>query len=231
MAENSDRRSVLGVLLLLVGAFLILNNLNIIPFYIPHYIFTWPVILIVLGVVFILTKGRNGTGFILISIGSVFLAMEAFHFSWRDVGGFWPIILVLVGIGLLIRNTSTRDHVPDEKKNDVDYIDEITIFGGTKKVINSQNFRGGKTTSLFGGTELIFQNATPVPEGAVIDVFTMFGGTDLIVPSDWNVKVDATAFLGGIDDKRSANITSDPQKTLIVKGFIMFGGCDIKSHV
>ena len=233
MADKSDRRSLLGVLLLLVGAVLILNNFNVIPFHIPYYVFSWKMILIVIGLFLILIKGKNSEGFVLISIGGVFLAMDIFNISFRDVGGFWPIVLVLVGIGLLIRNASSSGSTTgDEKKNNYDYIDEVTIFGGTKKMINSQEFRGGKTTAMFGGTEIILQNAIPVPEGAVVDVFTMFGGTEFIVPSDWEVKIEATAILGGIDDKRAVigNTSTEPRKTLIIKGFVMFGGVDVKSY-
>jgi predicted membrane protein len=230
MAENSDRRALLGVLLLLVGALLILNNFNLIPFHIPYYLFTWPMILIIIGVVLVISRGNNSAGFFLITFGGLFLAMDVFHFSWRDIGGFWPIILVLIGIGLLIRNSSGG---AGEKKSDNSFIDEMTLFGGTKKIINSQEFEGGKTTTLFGGTELILQNAKPIPGGAVVDTFTMFGGTDIVVPSDWEVKVEATAVLGGIDDKRetaTSIVKSDPNKVLIIKGFVMFGGVEVKSY-
>ena len=42
---------------------------------------------------------------------------------------------------------------------DDDYIDEVSIFGGAEKSISSQNFKGGKVTSVFGGSEIIFLSA------------------------------------------------------------------------
>ena len=234
MAENSDRRAALGILLLLAGAVLILRNLDIIQIPYFYLIFSWPMILVGVGIVLIITNGRNSAGFILISIGTLFLLKDFFHISWREVGGFWPIVLVLVGIGLLIRNSaSSASRRVDEKKNDSSFIDEMTLFGGTKKVINSKAFKGGKTTTLFGGTEIVLQNAEPAPGGAVIDTFTMFGGTDIVVPASWEVKIETTAILGGLEDKRetaTSIVEPDPNKVLTIKGFVAFGGVEIKSY-
>ncbi len=66
----------------------------------------------------------------------------------------------------------------------------------------------------------------------MIDVFAMFGGTVIIVPSDWDVKVEISAVLGGVADKRmpSPSYIVEPKKELIIKGFVALGGCEIKSQ-
>ena len=58
----------------------------------------------------------------------------------------------------------------------------------------------------------------------------MFGGTTLIIPRDWNVKIDIVALFGGVGDKR--DIVNNPDmddRVLYIKGFVMFGGGEIKS--
>ena len=235
MAEKqTDRRTLIGVAFLLIGAVLVLNNFYILPFYIPSFIFSWPSILIVIGLALIIGKGNNSGGFVTLTIGVVFLLMHGGYLSWRDIGGFWPLVFVLIGLSLLLKSSDRkRDRLSGEKKNSTDFIDEVTIFGGTKKMINSPEFQGGKTTTMFGGTEIVLQNASPAPEGAIMETFTMFGGTEFIVPSDWDVQVEATAILGGIDDKRSVVGTApdgEPKKLLIIRGFVMFGAVDIKSY-
>ncbi|MBW7839431.1 MAG: hypothetical protein H3C36_07295, partial [Chitinophagaceae bacterium] len=67
---------------------------------------------------------------------------------------------------------------------------------------------------------------------AVLEINNVFGGTKLVVPSDWNVKNEVTAIFGGIDDKRKylANIVPDPEKSLLIKGSCLFGGIDIVSY-
>ncbi|MBK7650840.1 MAG: hypothetical protein IPJ20_08920 [Flammeovirgaceae bacterium] len=38
----------------------------------------------------------------------------------------------------------------------------------------------------------------------IIDVTQIFGGVKLVIPSNWELKSDLTAILGGVDDKRNA---------------------------
>lgn len=42
---------------------------------------------------------------------------------------------------------------------DLDYIDEITVFGGIKKNLTTNSFKGGKITAVFGGSEINLLNS------------------------------------------------------------------------
>ena len=63
-----------------------------------------------------------------------------------------------------------------------------------------------------------------------IDVFVMFGGTEIRVPADWSVQVEVFSLLGGFSDKRrsTVQVVPDPGKVLVIKGFVMFGGGEVK---
>ena len=64
----------------------------------------------------------------------------------------------------------------------------------------------------------------------ILDVFTLFGGTTLIVPANWKVQIDAVSILGGLNDKRRVAASElDQSKVLVIKGVVMLGGIDIKS--
>jgi hypothetical protein len=66
---------------------------------------------------------------------------------------------------------------------------------------------------------------------ATIEVTTIFGGTKLIIPSNWEIKSEAVMIFGGIEDKRRMQtITGPPEKTLLLKGTVLFGGIEIKSY-
>jgi hypothetical protein len=58
----------------------------------------------------------------------------------------------------------------------------------------------------------------------------MFGGWTLRVPPNWHVKNEVLAIFGGISDKRylPEGAIQDNTRQLIVKGFVMFGGGEIK---
>ena len=87
-------------------------------------------------------------------------------------------------------------------------------------------------TAVFGGSKINLSNASVVAgQIPVIDVFAMFGGTEIIVPEDWTVKLEISAIFGGFSDKRKSviNVVNNPDKTLVVKGMVLFGGGEIKS--
>jgi len=94
----------------------------------------------------------------------------------------------------------------------------------------SDNFRGGKLTNIFGGSDINLSKANPVPQGCIIDAVVIFGGSNLIVPDDWQVKTEAVSIFGGVSDKRVMPAAFNPDKTLVIKGVVIFGGIEIKSY-
>jgi predicted membrane protein len=115
-------------------------------------------------------------------------------------------------------------------ENEADFIDSTSIFGGTKKVILSKNFKGGDITCFMGGAELDLSQAD-IKSPVVLDVTQIFGGTKIIVPPTWDVKSEVAAVFGGIEDKRrilTGNL--NPDKVVILRGTSIFGGIEIKSY-
>lgn len=111
-------------------------------------------------------------------------------------------------------------------------LDVVAVFGAVKKYIYSKNFRGGEIVSVFGGAEVNLMQAGLTQPQVIIESVQVFGGAKLIVPADWVIHNEAVAVFGGIEDKRpQMGITiSQPQKVLIIKGFVLFGGIEIKSY-
>ena len=64
----------------------------------------------------------------------------------------------------------------------------------------------------------------------VLDVFVLFGGTDIIVPPDMKVKVKVTAIFGGFSDERKiiSDDIEDYDGELVIKGLVLFGGGEVK---
>ena len=61
----------------------------------------------------------------------------------------------------------------------------------------------------------------------VINCFSVFGGVDLIVPSDVNVVVKSNSVFGGVENKNN-NKKNDKNKTIYVNATAIFGGIDLK---
>ena len=252
---RSEGRILTGLLLFFIGILLLLRTANWVWF--PDWFFTWPMILIAIGIFTGLKHGfRGGAWMVFLLIGGVFLANEIDH-TFHMERYVWPIILIAIGIGFILRPRGNRHHwrryqryhsdakwqqAPDAvgptpenigtMQGDYDrrdFIDITAVFGGVKKNVLSKNFKGGDVTSFMGGSEINLSQADF--EGRVsIDVTNVFGGTKLIVPPTWDVQNDITAVFGGVEDKRQlSGVPMDPNKVLVLDGTCMFGGIEIRS--
>lgn len=228
--HGSDSRVFLGILFVAIGGLLILKNLDILSWDLSHILISWPMLLIVVGA-FNLSRKSNTAGFVLIGIGSFFLLERIFDLPDHFFRNFWPLILVLVGI-IFIFQWKRTPGVPlynsNVDKNDV--LDETAIFGGRNMSLVSEQFKGGKITSIFGGSKINLLYCKPI-EGCVIDVAAIFGGTKIIVPEGWNVKNEVVSIFGGFEDKRGNSVISrvDLSKIVVIKGVAIFGGGEITS--
>lgn len=228
---SSGKRIYFGIFLIAIGAFWILERLDLIPDIWDDILISWQMLLIGIGV-FSIIGGNKTTGTILIVIGGFFLVPEmvTIPYELRRIG--WPLLIIGVGVVLLITHRKKNEPpMMESSKHGMDYFDDFVIFGGREVYINSLNFYGGKITTIFGGAEYDLRNAILSTNGAVIDSVSIFGGCGFKVPPDWTVKNEVTAIFGGFTDKRGSSphqVQSDPSKTLIIKGFTAFGGVEIK---
>lgn len=228
MEENkSNSRAIIGILLICVGLLLIAVNFNWLPWNIRGVVFSWQGLLILIGLFLLMSRSNRLSGFILIGVGAFFMIPRIWDisFNWHQL--FWPFILVAVGLLLITRRWGSQ-RIPVE--NSTEFIDEVSIFGGGDKVITCQNFRGGKITSIFGGSKIDLRTAILAKGKNVIDIFAMFGGTKLIVPASWDVKIEVSSLFGGFSDKRRPRPDEirDPTRELVIKGITIFGGGEME---
>ena len=233
--KTFDRKLIAAIVLIVAGALLLLNTFGLVHTTLWPYIMNWKTILIAIGLVLIASPQHRITGYILMGIGLVFWVPSLLGTDIRFHQVFWPVILIAIGLIIISRRGKHGGIGTKQTRNEdgtilTDYLNDIAIFGGGLMRVESQNFKGGTLTAIFGGREINLRTAQIAPEGCVIDVFTMFGGTKLIVPDDWQVKSDALSLFGGFSDKR--HIRPDEvkeNKVLLLKGVVMFGGVEVKS--
>ena len=229
---GQDKRIGIGVVLIGLGGLFLLSNLGLIPWEIRHYLFSWQGILIIIGSAFLISKPDKMPGIILVSIGVFFLIPKILDVPWFSMSTFWPLVLIVIGIVFILRQRGQDPFLRSNKESDIDVLDDINIFGGGEVVISSQDFKGGKVTSIFGGANYNMISTKLAEPPVVIDVFAAFGGCTFEVPADWNVRVEVTSVFGGFSDSRkpSSQTVIDTTKVLIIKGTVLFGGGEIKSY-
>ena len=230
--EHTNKRVYLGLFLIAVGSVWILERLNLIPDAVDNILISWQMLLIAIGI-FSLIGGNRTTGLILILIGGIFLIPELTDIPYQLRRLVWPVLIVGVGFIMLFRHRKHQgEPVFDEKSRNIDYFDDFIIFGGREMFVTSKNFIGGKTTSIFGGTEYDMRRAALSPNGAVVDCLSMFGGCTFKVPPEWTIKNEMTTVFGGFTDKRGITFRDeynvDHSKTLVIKGLAAFGGVEVR---
>lgn len=231
-STNQNRTLGIGIFIILLGLVFLLNQLNLIPFWAADVIFSWPMIIIAIGAYNLLFTQSRTFGFILLTVGGFFILPEIFDLPYNFRKSFWPVLLILVGLFIIFRSGLIRKQGEFEIPEDgnMDYIDEINIFSGSEKKMAIKNFRGGKLTSIFGGSEIDLTGSELADGNNVIEVFCLFGGSSFILPADWSVTNKVTSILGGFSEKGTiiATDTATNTKTLTITGFVMFGGGEIK---
>lgn len=232
------RRAVLGIILMIFGILLLVENMGIINTSISHVIFSWQMLLILIGALGLINRrGIHPASIILIGIGVFFLIPEVTNVNF-DIGRmFLPFIFVIIGISILFHSHHDNDwrrkcrsdwrarhyhrrygynwkestNADTEQKPESfgsDILDEVNIFSGGDKKITSKAFQGGKITSIFGGGTYDFLDCELAEGKNVLEMVNIFGGAKLIVPSDWIIHLDVAAVFGGFSDKRRRNSQS-----------------------
>lgn len=235
MKSHSEKRYILGIILLFVGLALLLRFYDLFPWHLPSYVFSWKSLLVFLGLVFMTTQKDKSTGLILFTIGAIFLGADITGFTIRDVFRFvFPVVLIVAGLAIILKRQSFNRkeiNVPEDAEIN-DYINDVNIFGGGERKIKTQNFRGGQITAIFGGAEIDLRKADMSPGVNAIDMLCIFGGVSMRIPEGWDVKNEVTAIFGGFSDERSFDkdsIGQEEKKILYLKGLVLFGGGELKS--
>jgi predicted membrane protein len=233
-----------GLILVAIGVLFLLGNLNIVRG--TYWIAYWPVVLIVIGLVQVVdsssSSGRIGGGVMLV-VGGLFLADNLGYLSF-PLWNLWPLVLIAAGLMMLWnragfvtgKQAADRIHrrwnLPDLSAGCTTtsgYVSEFAIFGGSKRVVTAQDFRGGKVSTIFGGCALDLTGAAMVEDAAVLHVVALYGGSSIKIPTTWNAEVHGIGIFGGFGDQTVHPPALPGTKRLIIKGAAMFGGVAIKN--
>ena len=234
-SNRHDKRLGLGIVFIFIGIVFILSNTGLMPGGISNFVFSWQTILIAIGLFSITSKRHKLPGLIMISVGVFFMMPGILGFTAFTLSRLWPVALIAIGAYILFRKKNDFDveenNESEFKFDGIDTIDDLNIFSGTIRNITSQKFQGGRVTCVFGGADYNFSKTGLANNRALLDVLTIFGGTKIVVPSDWEVTIDVVSIFGGFADKRhnSHQINIIPENRLIIKGFTIFGGGEVKS--
>ena len=212
---------LLGIIFLLLGTALLLNRLDIVEVTFWGLLGTWwPLFIVAAGLAALFTVPRAWPGpTLLIAIG-VFFQLVRLDLFELDLGSLvWPILLIVIGLGLLFRfGRSTADSA--------EVIRSTVFWWGTIRRTRSPRFRSAVLTAVMGGIELDLREAG-IERRADVSVFTFWGGVEIKVPPTWRVRVRGLPLMGGWEDK-TVDPPGDGAPELVVHITAIMGGAEIK---
>lgn len=232
--KKEDKSYLAGIVLVILGGVFLLSNFGLIPSEIHHLAFNWKGIILIVGLISLSTKTNKNPGIIMICIALYFIIGEYLWQEFRiDVGLsqiFWPVILITSGIILLNkRKTEAKRQTAGQS---FDYLSDANIMGGGDVKVRSDQFKGGQVTAIFGGSNYDMSGSKLAEGQHTLEVYAIFGGFTFVLPTDWEVHLEATSIFGGVTDKRkfAKKTESGSGKILRIKGFVLFGGGEIKNY-
>ena len=238
---------VIGALIVLIGLVILLDNMGIIRFHdVWRY---WPVLLIVLGVSKIL-ESRSPAGYVwggVITLAGALLLLDNLDIVVFDFNLIWPLLLIAFGLSMLLRSIDRKRYLASATGapgnatassaagpgpiDEGSTCDAYAVFGGSKRRISTQDFRGGDAVAVFGGVEFDLRGAGMTVDQAVIDVNVVCGGLEVRVPENWTVVNRAATIFGGIEDKTMQSKAEANAKSphLVITGSVVFGGISLRN--
>ncbi len=231
VVERSEKsgfapRFAFGLLLIVVGVLYTFDTLGWLE--VDHLFDFWPLVIVAAGLgKFFWPASRAGraTGFVLAAIG-LWMQLTLLDVLPYGTFEFWPLLLVLLG-GYLVWQGLVSTQGESEGG---DTASAVAVMGGVTRRSSSADFRGGDFFALMGGCEVDLRDARISNGPAVIDAFAFWGGIEIRVPDDWTVVVKVVSLLGDWSDGSRKNADAEgPEQRLVVKGFAIMGGVEIKN--
>ena len=162
-------------------------------------------------------------GFILLAIGTLLLLDNLGIADFGEmIGTFWPIILIVIGISILLRRRPSSMKIdgttqpfstttePSQQLQD-DLIHESGVFGNIFFEATSKNFKGGSLSTVFGDSIVNLSNIQIAAGEHVLRVHGVFGNTTVRVPTNTAIAITASTVLGEmvILGQRKGGFSSD----------------------
>jgi len=255
--EKEHRRGKIlgGIVIVIIGSLFLARELGVV---FPEWLFTWKILLIALGIIHLLKHGFRRLGWLIpVTIGSIFLISDL-HPELAIKPLIWPILIILLGLIIIFKPRRKnkwahwqkwqkmrgqnyykhRHHYGnfehcDEKSeaNNDDSIDVVCIMSNIKKNILTKSFKAGEITVVLGGSKIDFSQAD-FNKTAKLEITQVLGGTQIIIPANWEIKSEIDCIMGSVEDKRpvkSIATEEENKKSLVLTGTICLGGLEIKS--
>ena len=242
MDNNSSKRApvrasaIMGILFMAAGLIVFLKNFGI--WHIRwHEIFTWQMVLIVVGMFLLCGHDTKKAGWVLIGVGVVFWIAEYVHLSETLRKLVWPVVLMVGGMVLLVGRRKTEGVSDVEviggetdgtsQASDMNRINVSASFSNRSYKPMGSYISGGIVQCTMGGVRVDLSSVQLEGNSATIDLSGVMGSCTIIIPASWQVQFNVGTFLGSAVDLRPTPTPSANAPLLILTGRLVLGSCRV----
>lgn len=180
-------------------------------------------------------SGGSLWGLVLILVGLAFLGDNLGWFSFDVWEVLWPTVIIIIGLQLLLRRGRRVEitpaaaippppppaspppppppvtSAPRAGGIGTDKINESHVMGEMDLLVDSQAFRGGSASTVFGDLRIDFAGANLADGEQVLSLNTVFGEIRVSVPASWEYSIEATTVFGEVEasGKRRGGVFSN----------------------
>lgn len=214
---------IIGVAVVLVGVVFLLDNLGRADA--GQWLRYWPTVLIAIGLSRLGGRSAGERVFAAgwIVAGTWFLLDELDLIDFSPWEYFWPLALIVAGAALAFgalrrQSTATDPFSPNA----------FAFLSGLNRRSTSNDFQGADLTAFCGGAELDLRDAGISSGEAQVNVFAMWGGVEIKVPTGWIVESRVLPIMGAFEDSTRQE-PADNAPRLVIKGTVFMGGGEVKN--
>jgi predicted membrane protein len=218
---------IMGILAIGIGTLILLDHAGFV--HVGNIWSYWPVILIIFGLNgMFCAGGKCQTGNAVASGLLAFwgLMLLAINFGYLRWGQAWPLALIAFGLIMVWQTLRAKGSGFDLSAGT---LHPQSVFSSVEKTVTDQDFKQANASAVFGSVELDFIQANMASDSAVLEASAVFGSIEVRVPITWNVVIEAGAIFGACENRTRAPLPGPNQKTLFIKGGVVFGSIEVKN--
>lgn len=249
--HHNRRGLIVALLIIIAGCLLLASNTGSLLSPYKQIIFSWPMLLVVIGFLGLLKHRRFSFGalfvvllgcfFLIPRIGASDMTLWGWDIPENFVRIYNPVMIILGGVTLLVQRLVRRNEDPARiwaqhcrtKKHgqkDAGRLDVNSAFDSARHTIFENQFDGGEVNVAFGESVIDLRKCTLAEGVSRLEISAVFSSATVLVPNDWELTVKSSNFCAGIVDKRSTpEQPRDTSRVLIVECKCVFSSCEIKN--
>ena len=204
---NNIKNILWGIILVIIGVIIGLNTIGITD--IDIFFDGWWTLVIIVPCFIGLFTNKDKTGNIIGLLVGVILLLGMqniidFNLIWKLL---LPSIIVIIGLSLIFKNTfnsKINNEIKKLNNKNTKNNEYCATFSGQRIDFPNEEFKGATLNSVFGSITCDLREAK-IKEDVVINASSVFGGIDIIVPDDVNIKIKSNSIFGGVNNKKKNN--------------------------